>query len=625
VMLAAGLEGLAFGHGDAYFGTQLYAANLTLGTVDKVSPAGVVTPFAAGLPGAAYPQFVTSGPYALGGLPALYVDDGVSSVWVITPMAIPEEAGVFEFSLDIGSDHELSDPNMDGDEWFDPGDVYLWWPPIWSPQNGFKDDASIFGQDPPPDPFVAGSQVPVGQGDPSWYLHYFDLDGHDQLDFEIQELHEPPIPADVLPSLLCLYEPMALYWSYDDDQAPGWCGPVPPGGDVPVTAPSPAGLIYGTTALADEIIGAVVIPGVPSGLAGPPIGVANELMVNFGLWPNPDLTENDDDDVDSLDAQVEQVEPTIRCPFWYFTVDHEATWFGLGGVPLDPGDIYLANPSMLPGPIMVVDNSQLGLPDGTDVDAFEFVLLLHPQMPGGLFLAVLFSVDEDDPLTPNVDESGGLNPNEVYASFMDGMWWDYLVLDDDVDALTVYPKDPVKAPNLIPNAPSIYPPEPPLDGTLPKTQNNVIYLVFDEAIAIGPGNPVTIQQLIASVPETLGPDLAGSFTYSIVSTNIINDTLKCKENGAVLTNQTWYRIKPTVNLTGAVSGVPANLFVVDLVTLQGDGDCSKQVLALDYFTVKNHLFQVTDNRYDLDGSGQVLALDYFVVKNNLFATAPPKP
>ena len=32
----------------------------------------------------------------------------------------------FEFSVDIGSDSELSDPQVDGNEGFDPGDVYLW-------------------------------------------------------------------------------------------------------------------------------------------------------------------------------------------------------------------------------------------------------------------------------------------------------------------------------------------------------------------------------------------------------------------------------------------------------------------------------------------------------------------
>jgi hypothetical protein len=59
---------------------------------------------------------------------------------------------LFEFSLDIGSDIELSDPNTNGNEAADPGDVY-WWQsaPIIPPgRDGFKDDLSIFGMDPTP-------------------------------------------------------------------------------------------------------------------------------------------------------------------------------------------------------------------------------------------------------------------------------------------------------------------------------------------------------------------------------------------------------------------------------------------------------------------------------------------
>ena len=64
-----------------------------------------------------------------------------------------------EFSVDIGGDTELSDPNVDGDEGFDPGDVYVWiGPPVTPPlvpggRDGFKDDdaALAIGLDPFPD------------------------------------------------------------------------------------------------------------------------------------------------------------------------------------------------------------------------------------------------------------------------------------------------------------------------------------------------------------------------------------------------------------------------------------------------------------------------------------------
>jgi hypothetical protein len=424
----------------------------------------------------------------------------------------------------------------------------------------------------------------------------------------------------------CVYEPRYLYWSYDDDMAPGWCAPVPPGGDVPVTASSPAGMVYGTTAMADELIGATVVPAVPSAVVTGPFGVASELMVALRLLANPDLGEHEDDDVDSLDAYTMQ--PTGQgCPYWYFSADHEARWGPPGAAPLDPGDIYLGNHPLVPGPVLAVDNTQLGVPNGTDVDAFEFVVLPMPDYPV-LALAVLFSVDEDDPQTPLVNESGLLNPNAVYVSFLSPMAVpppEFLVLEDDVDALTVYPQEPVKAPNLIPNVVgNIYPPEPWPDSTLPKEINNVIYLVFDEPIAIGAAPPVTIQQLLQSCPELLGPDLALNFTYTVLTSNLPNDTIKCKENGAVLANQTWYRLKPTASLT-SVGGVPCNPFVLDLVTLQGDANNSCRVTTADYTTVKAHMGERNDNRYDLNGSERITTADYIVVKNNMGRRCPPKP
>jgi hypothetical protein len=81
--LARGIEGLAFGPGDPYFGNFLYVANLDKGIVDIVMPGGIVRPFAAGFPGAAYIMFVTQGPYAKFNKPTMYLTDGMDSVWVI--------------------------------------------------------------------------------------------------------------------------------------------------------------------------------------------------------------------------------------------------------------------------------------------------------------------------------------------------------------------------------------------------------------------------------------------------------------------------------------------------------------------------------------------------------------
>ena len=155
--------------------------------------------------------------------------------------------------------------------------------------------------------------------------------------------------------------------------------------------------------------------------------IADEITVHQSLMPNPDGMEENDDDVDSLDIVHSQDE----CPYWYFTADHEAH---LG---LDPGDIYQVTSA---GPVKIIDeNIHLGISEDADIDAFEFVWLEHPQEPGMLFFALLYSVDDNDPLTP-WDESGGMAPNIVYASFLTG--WSFPVMAgelwDDIDGLTAW-------------------------------------------------------------------------------------------------------------------------------------------------------------------------------------------
>ncbi len=367
-----------------------------------------------------------------------------------TPMICDAALPFFiEFSVDIGSDRELSDPFVDGDEGFDPGDVYLWRSALVPPggRDGFKDDEFIFRFDPFPDPFDGATppatRVPVGvvfsppDSPKEWYLEFFDLDGHDQLDLSIfeKELLNPanPSPQPISPfDSRCIHMARFLGISMDDDDAPGWMAP--PFGNVPVTSPSPIGNLYGTTAGRDEVIGIEIVPVFqPS----PVIAVnpyASEVMIHGSLAPNPDVGEKDDDDVDSLDI----VEHPEICPHWYFSPDHEATWFDMTGSPLDPGDIYEVLPG---GPIKVVDEViHLGVPEETDIDAFEFVWMEYEDGPVvSIVFALLFSVDDDDPLTP-ADESGGLLPGMIYASVFTGFSVPTLEepLRDDVDALMAW-------------------------------------------------------------------------------------------------------------------------------------------------------------------------------------------
>ncbi|MHC4718239.1 MAG: hypothetical protein ACYS5V_14800, partial [Planctomycetota bacterium] len=118
-------------------------------------------------------------------------------------------------------------------------------------------DEAIFGVDPEPDPpdsaIPPASAVPVGSGSIADYAKFFDLDGHDQIDFYLPEWVLPDKPLQFPIKYFasnCVHPGVHLMLSYDDDMRDGW-----PNGDVPVTRPSPAGNIYGTSAGADEIVG----------------------------------------------------------------------------------------------------------------------------------------------------------------------------------------------------------------------------------------------------------------------------------------------------------------------------------------------------------------------------------
>jgi len=212
----------------------------------------------------------------------------------------------------------------------------------------------------------------------------------------------------------------------------------------------------------DEVIG-ITLGAIPP-LPAPVVmryPIANEIAVHLDMRPNPDNgSDLDDDDVDSLDVVPASEEPTQPiCPNWYFSADHEATQIDPNTLlPLDPGDIYEVWPGF--GPILVVDDvNNLGVPNSTDVDAFEFVFMTNPDIVPPVnqpSLAVLFSVDDDDSLTAP-DESGGLSPNVIYGSFLNGMYFTVAdpaapELDDDIDALTVWTEEIFADPPWVINA-----------------------------------------------------------------------------------------------------------------------------------------------------------------------------
>jgi len=158
--------------------------------------------------------------------------------------------------------------------------------------------------------------------------------------------------------------------------------------------------------------------------------------------------------------------------------------------------------------------------------------------------------------------------------------------------------------------------DPWFDGTIPKTQNNIVLLPFNiygEVSLPAQGPALTITRL-----DTSG-DVSTDFDYSVVSSKSPNDTLKVKEDGQKLTDQTWYRCEPDPDLD-----VPED-FDLDVCTLRGDALDSERVTTADYTPVKAHLGERTDQRYDLSGTGRVTTADYSVVKDNLGNRKPAKP
>lgn len=355
----------------------------------------------------------------------------------IPPQFQPNYNPRIEFSLDIGSDAERSDPAQNGNEVFDPGDAYLMRGPyMLSPFNGVKDDATIFGFDPAPDPNDATTAVPCGVG-PYQPDMYFELDGMDNMQASLTTLNygqgQPSI-GYFNDSLILIANNFLI--SYDDDGMENWSVNFSGFQSVPVNSQSPLGFdTYGKSSRADEVVAvdldAYNIPSFPFTLDS----LWTETDVHPNLFPNPDLQESEDDDVNALNYFPNQ----YIDGYFYFSVDSEATFnhplvFGA----LNPGSIYQL---LSPGNFVEVVNPviHLGLQDSTDVNAFTFgwVWDINNLRLG---LALLFSVDVDD-WTTTQDESGGKDPSMIYYSFLDGTHHEFMAapLKDNIDALTIVP------------------------------------------------------------------------------------------------------------------------------------------------------------------------------------------
>jgi len=163
-----------------------------------------------------------------------------------------------------------------------------------------------------------------------------------------------------------------------------------------------------------------------------------------------------------------------------------------------------------------------------------------------------------------------------------------------------------------PVLPALVSSEPPADGTLPKTQNNVILLTFDAPITLPGGDALVIVEMGG------GPDVSSAFAYQLDPNDPNGLTLKATENGAQLTNLTWYQVSPAADLA-------VEPFTLDVCTLFGDANSSARVTTADYTEIKLHMGEYTDARYDVNGNGRVTTADYTTVKTYMGDRAPTKP
>ena len=121
--------------------------------------------------------------------------------------------------------------------------------------------------------------------------------------------------------------------------------------------------------------------------------------------------------------------------------------------------------------------------------------------------------------------------------------------------------------------------DPGANGSLPKTDYNVIRLTFCSPITLPPaGNALMMTEL--TDPNN---DVSDLFTYTIDAAEPTGATLKATEVGSALTNQTWLRVASAPAWPDVVP------FAFDVYTLHGDANNSGRVTTADYSVVKANM------------------------------------
>jgi hypothetical protein len=359
----------------------------------------------------------------------------------------PAAAGTCNYALawsvDTGSASEFSSGGT-----LDPGDLY---PQGYSGgflTSFFRDDAAWSGgSDPSPDPATPGSEAPVASGISLATVRdiFFNLDGAAFLGFDLRN-HSfgPGQPALTRTALINAGENLAgilppefMLISYADSNDRAYTA-------VPGGAPNNSvgtGGPRGTSPTKDELLQVEILPYTGSSSVIDP--QFSETEVDAVLAANPDLSLNTNDDINALATIRDDPAFSGAADFLYLTASTESR-FGS-----DPGVVYVPA-SGASGPLTpVIKPADLGIPPGTDLNALEFTWLIDPAT-GETSLALLFSVARDVNETPE-DESGGLAPEQIHASFLNGANFPFagIVGDTDIDAIALIPCQTGSPPNFV--------------------------------------------------------------------------------------------------------------------------------------------------------------------------------
>lgn len=339
------------------------------------------------------------------------------------------------FSIDIASDKELSDPNNDGNEDMDAGDIYTTSGTDGITALHFDDAALNGGSDPAPNSSSVPSVCDVNAMNfsndvTSVSASYFDMDGFDYLDVDLSNHNFGPFGDGVIEytSMMesqCIHRPDHIMVSFDDDPIHAWQGNNGASGtidicDVPINPGYPMGLatqhdeIFAgytqrtPTGFADGLHTMILAPAFSESEFAPSL-IPDPTPVGPQLQPSPK-----NDDVDGLDIAA-----TSLCDILYFSVDHEARSVD-GLQSLDPGTIYqfdAGTGNIIP----VIEPGDYGLFNGVDLNAFEFAWISTDNWPNGV-LGIVFSLDADDEWTFSANETGGTirSYNVLYYSILQG-------------------------------------------------------------------------------------------------------------------------------------------------------------------------------------------------------------